>query len=85
MWKEQTDQAGYAATVGNTIYFARRNVISVENIFSAKYNFTNRMGLSLRARHYWSKVDPKQIFELDQYGDLQTPATPFTRQCKSKL
>jgi len=72
------DQAGYAATEGSTIYFARRDVVFVENIFSAKYNFTNRMGLSLRARHYWSKVDPKQIYELDHNGDLQTPATPFT-------
>jgi hypothetical protein len=72
------NQAGYAATTANAIYFSRRDVISVENIFSAKYNFTNRMGLSLRTRHYWSKVDPKEIFELDQFGDLQKPVTAFT-------
>ena len=76
---EQTkDQAGYAETVGETIYFSRRNVTSVENIFSVKYNFNNRMGLSLRTRHYWSKVDPKEFFVLDVYGDLQRPASPFT-------
>ena len=76
---EQTkDQAGYAETVGETIYFSRRNVTSVENIFSVKYNFNNRMGLSLRTRHYWSKVDPKEFFVLDIYGDLQKPASPFT-------
>ena len=76
---EQTkDQAGYAETVGETIYFSRRNVTSVENIFNVKYNFNNRMGLSLRTRHYWSKVDPKEFFVLDVYGDLQRPASPFT-------
>ena len=76
---EQTkDQAGYAGTAGETIYFSRRNVTSVENIFSVKYNFNNRMGLSLRTRHYWSKVDPKEFFVLDVYGDLQRPASPFT-------
>ena len=76
---EQTkNQAGYAETVGETIYFSRRNVTSVENIFSVKYNFNNRMGLSLRTRHYWSKVDPKEFFVLDVYGDLQKPASPFT-------
>ena len=72
------NQAGYAATTTEAIYFSRRDVIFVENIFTAKYNFTNRMGLSLRTRHYWSKVDPKEIFELDQFGDLQKPTIPFT-------
>lgn len=72
------NQAGYAATEGNTVYFSRRDVIFAENIFTAKYNFTNRMGLSLRTRHYWSKVNPKEFFELDNNGNLQTPAVPFT-------
>lgn len=72
------NQAGYAATAGNTVYFSRRDVIYTENILTAKYNFTNRMGLSLRTRHYWSKVDPKEFFELDNNGHLQTPSTPFT-------
>ncbi len=74
------NQAGWAwtdaATVqGNpdTIYFSRRNLHTVENILNFKYNFTNRMGLTLRLRHYWSKVDPRQFYELDKYGDLQIP------------
>ena len=32
------------------------------------------MGLTARVRHYWSKVDPQQFYELDKYGDLQTPS-----------
>jgi len=72
------NQAGYAATSGNTVYFSRRDVIYAENVLTAKYNFTNRMGLSLRTRHYWSKVNPKEFFELDNNGQLQTPSAPYT-------
>ena len=61
----------------DTIIFSRRTLHSVENVLTLKYNFTNRMGLTLRARHYWSKVDPQQFYQLDLYGDLKTPATPF--------
>ena len=53
-------------------------MIYAENVLTAKYNFTNRMGLSLRTRHYWSKVNPKEFFELDNNGQLQTPSAPYT-------
>ncbi|HEX2684662.1 MAG TPA: DUF5916 domain-containing protein, partial [Ferruginibacter sp.] len=72
------NQSGFAAKIGDTIIFARRNVKSVENVINFKYNFTNKMGLTLRARHYWSKVNPQQFYELDTYGKLQTPTSPFT-------
>jgi hypothetical protein len=68
------DQAGYATTSGSAIIFSRRDVTSVEDVLNMKYNFTNKMGLSLRARHYWSKVRPTQFYELDTYGELQ-PST----------
>ena len=76
------NQSGWAANIGtnrDTIIFSRRNVNSVENVMNIKYNFTNRMGLTLRARHYWSKVKPVQFYELDTYGKLQTPTNPFTK------
>ncbi|MEP7165257.1 MAG: DUF5916 domain-containing protein [Ferruginibacter sp.] len=73
------NQPGWAATLpGDTIIFSRRDVKSIENVLGFKYNFTNRMGITLRARHYWSKVDPLQFYELDKFGDLQTPGNPFT-------
>ncbi|MBK7308747.1 MAG: hypothetical protein IPI88_18200 [Chitinophagaceae bacterium] len=52
---------------------------------SIKYNFTNRMGLTLRTRHYWSKVNPQQFYELDAYGKLQTPTNLSTRERKPEL
>lgn len=60
------------------IYFSKRDIYSVENVLSFKYSFTNRMGLNIRARHYWSKVDPKEFFELNTKGGLDKPTTDFS-------
>ncbi len=73
------NQAGYAGKANNEVYFSRRQVQSIENVLSSKYSFTNRMGLTLRARHYWSKVDPEQFYTLDINGNLNTPSIPFTK------
>ncbi len=51
-------------------YFARRRVNTVEDILSAKYNFTNRMGLTFRARHYVSSVKNKEFYTLGNDGKL---------------
>ena len=72
------NQSGFADRLGDTIIFSRRDVKSIENVVSVKYSFTNKMGLTLRGRHYWSKVNPQQFYELDTYGKLQTPTNPFT-------
>ena len=76
------NQSGWAGRIGDTIFFSRRNVNSVENVINIKYNFTNKMGLTLRTRHYWSKVNPQQFYELDTYGKLQTPTNPFTNNVR---
>ena len=70
--------AGATAALPDTIIFSRRNLNSVENVLGLKYNFTNKMGITARVRHYWSKVKPVQFYELDNNGALQTPATSFT-------
>lgn len=63
---------GFATTDNGKSIFALRNRITVENVFNVKYNFNNKMGLSLRARHYWSKVENNQFFNLQQDGSLAT-------------
>ncbi|MEO6547078.1 MAG: DUF5916 domain-containing protein [Ferruginibacter sp.] len=74
------NQAGWAdilnaavASQKDTVIFSRRDVRSVENTLNIKYNFTNRMGVTLRSRHYWSKVKPVEYFLLDASGDLVKP------------
>lgn len=62
---------GYA-TMFNTdsIIFALRKRNTVENVLNIKYNFTNKMGLSFRARHYWSKVENLEFYTLRNDGYL---------------
>jgi hypothetical protein len=67
---------GYTWSDATQIIFARRRVNSVENILSAKYNFTNMMGINLRIRHYYSSVDNKEFFTLQKSGKL-LPNTSF--------
>jgi hypothetical protein len=80
------NSAGWADTIqsplftnGYEIYFSRRDLRIVEDILNMKYNFTNKMGTTLRVRHYWSKVAPKQFYALDKFGDLVTPSVAFTK------
>lgn len=63
---------GYAHTdySNSIVTFARRNRRTVENVLSSKYNFTNRMGLTFRLRHYYSSVDNKEFFTLGSDGKL---------------
>lgn len=71
---------GYATQFNaDSIIFALRKRNTVENVFTIKYNFTNKMGLSFRARHYWSKVDNKEFFALQKDGSLRPIAGGISR------
>jgi hypothetical protein len=52
------------------ILFSRRNLKTIENVISAKFNFNNRSGITFRARHYWSKVHVKQLYDLKPDGTI---------------
>ena len=68
--------AGFATfdSQGNDI-FARRDVHTVDDNFNLKYTFSSVMGLSLRLRHYWSKVNNKEFFSLTSAGNLTAPTS----------
>lgn len=69
---------GYAANGGtNTIIFGKRDINTVENIFNSKYSFNNKMWLTLRMRHYWSKVEYKAYYNLQNDGTL-SPSASYT-------
>jgi hypothetical protein len=65
------------------ILFSRRNLKTIENIFSAKYNFNNRSGITFRTRHYWSKVKVKQLYDLNDDGTL-APTKHLDRSIEHK-
>jgi hypothetical protein len=64
------NEAGFADISGNTIIFSRRDRSTVENILNSKYNFNKRHGITFRMRHYWSQVEAKEFFTLQQDGSL---------------
>lgn len=71
----QKRNIGFADFSGNDIIFGRRNISTVENIFSIKYNFNKKMGLRTDIRHYWSKVDygnpDENFFKLLANGKME--------------
>lgn len=52
------------------IIFGRRDVNAVSNTLSGSYIFNNRMSLTMRARHYWSKAVYNRFYELTDTGGL---------------
>ena len=63
---------GYVGNTDNsdTIYFARRNVKTIENVVKFAYILNNKSGLTLRVRHYWSGNNNKDYYQLQENGDL---------------
>lgn len=78
--ENNTNQPGWAetlyassSTAMDTVIFSRRNNRNVTSGLNVKYNFTNKMGITLSTRHSWSKVQPLQFYVLNLKGDLETP------------
>jgi hypothetical protein len=64
-------QRYYDNNVLQDIIFSRRDLKTVQNILSFKYNFNNKSGITFRARHYWSKVHVKELYDLQADGNLK--------------
>lgn len=56
--------------LGDTIVFGRRDQVTYNNTLNASFIFTNRMGISLIARHYWSTVTYDKFYMLEEDGGL---------------
>ncbi len=54
----------------DTITLGRRNLQTISNTLSGVYKFTNKMSLSLRGRHYWSRATYYAYYNLNQDGSL---------------
>ncbi|TCJ17618.1 hypothetical protein EPD60_05330 [Flaviaesturariibacter flavus] len=52
------------------ILFSRRNRNTIENTLNLKYSFSNRSFINFNARHYWSDVEVKELFDLQPDGSL---------------
>lgn len=65
------DDIGYVSSTDDTITFGKRNVLTYSNSLNASYIFTNRMSLTFRLRHYWSKAEYSNFYTLSSDGILQ--------------
>ncbi len=72
------NEVGFAFIQTDSVHFGLRKRTTVENIFTAKYNFNIKMGISVRVRHYWSKVAYNNFYLLKEDGYLQ-PEGPVSR------
>jgi len=69
--EDKTDDIGFVNNNYNdTITFGRRKLQTISNTLSGVYKFTNKMSLSIRARHYWSKANYRGYYRLEENGLL---------------
>lgn len=71
-YSKDTNDKGYVTKLeDDSIIFGNRDVKSVTNSISGKFNFSTKSALSLTFRHYWSPVKYEdQYFLLNEGGDL---------------
>ncbi|MEO0404793.1 MAG: DUF5916 domain-containing protein, partial [Bacteroidota bacterium] len=64
-WQNSHNERGFSDfDADNNTIIGTRDVISHTNVLTLSYIFTNRMGLTFRARHYWSTANYKQFYQL---------------------
>lgn len=71
------DENGKRLIPDDAVVFSRRDLKTIENIISVKFSFSNKAGITFRARHYWSKVEVKQIYDLKNDGTLSPTQYTF--------
>jgi hypothetical protein len=54
----------------DTIYFGKRDRLSIENEIESRYIFNENASLSFKLRHYWSTVDYDDFYVLNNDGSL---------------
>ncbi len=72
-YSNDKNDVGFAGinSLNNNIIFSRRLRKTAENNVDLKYNFSNKSGITLEARHYWSQVSSKQFYNLKEDGTLE--------------
>ncbi len=64
------NEKGFATFSGDDIILGKRDVKTLSSVLGATYTFNDLMGLDFRLRHYWSKVNYTEFFELQDNGSL---------------
>lgn len=81
-YSNRYNERGYATRLYDenddlaSVIIGQRDVNTLTNTLSSSYIFNNRMGLTFRLRHYWSRVLYKSYFDLSE-SDVLSP-TDYT-------
>ncbi len=67
----KNDNVGYVAYRNDSLFFGTRNMNTITNMLTLKYIFTNKMGLTLRVRHYWAQANYTGYFLLNENGKVE--------------
>jgi len=54
----------------DTIFFGKRDILSIENEIESRYIFNEKASLSFKLRHYWSTVEYDNFYTLNANGRL---------------
>jgi hypothetical protein len=75
-YQNEINDRGYVDKTDNedTIYFARRDVLTLQNILGGSFAFNNKAGINLRVRHYWSGASNDEFYMLRPDGYLVSDA-----------
>jgi len=65
------NNVGFSSFENSEPVFAQRDIYTYETSIRAKYNFNNRMGVTMVARHYVRSLSNKQMFYLQNDGTLE--------------
>ncbi len=68
--EKKVDNVGYVAYRNDSLFFGVRDLKTITNTLTLNYIFTNRMGLTMRVRHYWSQADYSSYFLLNENGKV---------------
>ncbi|TNE72857.1 hypothetical protein EP331_06210 [bacterium] len=76
-WLPRWNSIGFTTNLDTEIdpVFAKRDVQTFVTSLRGKYNFTNRMGLTMVARHYVSSLSNSQLYLLNTNGSLRSTNT----------
>ena len=56
--------------IGDDPVFAKRDRTTITNTIDLSYIFNNKMGITFRLRHYWSKLDYDSFYILNEDGKM---------------
>ncbi|WP_026897462.1 DUF5916 domain-containing protein [Daejeonella oryzae] len=70
-YEPRFNYSGWVGSLNNQTIFSRFDRQTVVNSVDAKYTFNTKMGINLRARHYWSNRINKDFYNLLADGNLE--------------